>query len=40
MRGQSIGLRIPKPLLEEYSLKQDQEVTPIPEKKAIKIVSK
>jgi len=38
--GQSIGLRIPKPLLEEYSLKQNQEVTLIPEKNAIKIVSK
>ena len=38
--GQSIGLRIPKSLLKEYSLKKDQEVTLIPEKKAIKIMAK
>ena len=37
--GQSIGLRIPKDLLKEYKLKQNQEVILLPEKKAIKIIT-
>ena len=37
--GESLGIRIPKELAEQYSLKQNGEVTLIPEKKAIKIVA-
>ncbi len=37
--GLSLGLRIPKELVEKYKLKDDAEVAIIPEKDGIKIVS-
>ncbi|MDD5162640.1 MAG: AbrB/MazE/SpoVT family DNA-binding domain-containing protein [Candidatus ainarchaeum sp.] len=37
--GRSLGIRIPKELAEQHSLKQNGEVTLVPEKKAIKIVA-
>ncbi len=36
--GLSLGLRIPKELVERYKLKEEEEVAIIPEKKAIKII--
>ena len=36
--GMSLGLRIPKELAERYSLKNNEEVTIIPEDKGIKII--
>ena len=38
--GQSLGLRIPKQLVEKYNFKPDEEVSIIPEKGGIKIVHK
>lgn len=37
--GKSIGLRIPKELAEKYRLKDDGEVTIIPEKMGIRILA-
>lgn len=37
--GESFAMRIPKDLVERYNLKQNEEVTLVPEKKAIKIVA-
>lgn len=37
--GQSIGLRIPQELVKRYKLKFDKEVTIIPEKEGMKIIS-
>lgn len=37
--GESLAMRIPKELVEQYGLKQNEEVTLVPEKKAIKIIS-
>ena len=37
--GESIGLRIPKELAKEYGLEKDTEVSLIPEKKAIRIIT-
>ena len=37
--GESIALRIPKELAKSYGLKEDEEVSLIPEKKAIRIVA-
>ncbi|MBI2549529.1 AbrB/MazE/SpoVT family DNA-binding domain-containing protein [Candidatus Woesearchaeota archaeon] len=34
----SLGLRIPKELVEKYNLKNEEEVTIIPEEKSIRIV--
>ncbi|MFC1769055.1 AbrB/MazE/SpoVT family DNA-binding domain-containing protein [Nanoarchaeota archaeon] len=36
--GLSLGLRIPKELVERYKLKDDEEVTIIPEENGIKII--
>jgi len=36
--GTSLGLRIPKELVEKYNFKDDEEVTMIPEKEGIKII--
>jgi len=36
--GLSLGLRIPKELVERYRLKNEEEVTIIPEKKGIRII--
>lgn len=36
--GLSLGLRIPKELVQKYRLKNEEEVAIIPEKKSIKIV--
>ena len=36
--GLSLGLRIPKELVERYRLKNEEEVSVIPEKKGIRIV--
>ena len=36
--GLSLGLRIPKELVKKYNLKNEEEVTIIPEKKGIKII--
>ncbi len=38
--GESVGFRIPKELLKQYKLKENAEISLIPEKKAIKIVTK
>ncbi|HIH15963.1 MAG TPA: AbrB/MazE/SpoVT family DNA-binding domain-containing protein [Candidatus Diapherotrites archaeon] len=37
--GESLALRIPKALAQEYGLKKDGRVTLVPEKKAIKIIA-
>ncbi len=37
--GDSLAVRFPKELVKQYSLKQNGEVTLVPEKKAIKIIS-
>ena len=37
--GQSLGLRIPKELVEKYHFKNNEEIKIIPEKHGIKIVS-
>ncbi len=37
--GLSLGLRIPKELVERYHLKNEEEVAIIPEKKGIKILT-
>jgi hypothetical protein len=37
--GQSLGLRIPKALAAEYSLKANEEVTIIPEREGMRIVT-
>ena len=37
--GESLAMRIPKELAQKYGLKQNEEVTLIEEKKAIKIVA-
>ena len=37
--GDSLAMRIPKELTKKYNLKQDEEVTLVPEKNAIKIVA-
>ncbi len=37
--GLSLGLRIPKELVERYHLKNEEEVAIIPEKKGIKIIT-
>ena len=37
--GLSLGLRIPKELVEKYNLKDDKEVSIIPEKKGIRIMT-
>ncbi|MBU2100625.1 AbrB/MazE/SpoVT family DNA-binding domain-containing protein [Candidatus Micrarchaeota archaeon] len=37
--GESLAVRIPKPLTKKYSLKANTEVTLVPEKNAIKILS-
>lgn len=37
--GESLAMRIPKELVEKYGLKQNEEVTLVEEKKAIKIVA-
>ncbi|MBI3052006.1 AbrB/MazE/SpoVT family DNA-binding domain-containing protein [Candidatus Woesearchaeota archaeon] len=36
--GMSLGLRIPKELVKRYRLKDEEEVTMIPEKEGIKII--
>ena len=36
--GMSLGLRIPKALVEKYHFKDDEEVVIIPEKEGIKII--
>ena len=36
--GLSLGLRIPKELVEKYKLKEEKEVSIIPEKKSIRII--
>ena len=36
--GMSLGLRIPKELVQKYNFKDNEEVTIIPEKKGIKII--
>ena len=36
--GQSLGLRIPKEVARKYNLKDDREVTVIPEKEGIRIL--
>jgi hypothetical protein len=36
--GESLGIRIPKELTKKYNLKQNSEITLIPEKKSIKLV--
>ena len=36
--GLSLGLRIPKELVKKYNLKEEGEVSVIPEKKGIKII--
>lgn len=36
--GLSLGVRIPKDLAKEYNLKENKEITLIPEKKSIRIV--
>jgi len=36
--GLSLGLRIPKELVKKYNLREEREVSIIPEKKSIKIV--
>ncbi|MFH1255775.1 MAG: AbrB/MazE/SpoVT family DNA-binding domain-containing protein [Candidatus Diapherotrites archaeon] len=38
--GESIAIRIPKPLITQYGFKADDEVSLIPEKQAIKIVAR
>ncbi|HLC36763.1 MAG TPA: AbrB/MazE/SpoVT family DNA-binding domain-containing protein [archaeon] len=38
--GESIGIRIPKELIKKYKLKKNEEISLIPEKKAIKIIAK
>ncbi len=37
--GESLAIRMPKELVKQYSLKQNEDVTLIPDKKAIKIVA-
>ncbi|MFH1751397.1 MAG: AbrB/MazE/SpoVT family DNA-binding domain-containing protein [archaeon] len=37
--GESIAVRIPKELVKKYKLKKNKEVTLVPEKNAIKIIS-
>ncbi|MBN2067327.1 MAG: AbrB/MazE/SpoVT family DNA-binding domain-containing protein [Candidatus Diapherotrites archaeon] len=37
--GESLAMRIPKDLVEQYDLKQNEDVTLLPEKKGIKIVA-
>ncbi len=37
--GESFAVRIPKELVKQYELKQNEDVTLIPEKKGIKIVA-
>lgn len=37
--GESFALRIPKELVKQYELKQNEDVTLVPEKKGIKIVA-
>lgn len=37
--GESLAMRIPKELVKKYSLKQNEEVTLVPEKNAIKVVA-
>jgi len=37
--GESLAIRMPKELVKQYNLKQNEDVTLIPEKKAIKIVA-
>jgi len=37
--GLSLGLRIPKELVEKYGLKDNEEVAIIPEKKGIRIIT-
>ena len=37
--GLSLGLRIPKDLVKKYNLKSDNEVSIIPEKRGIKIIT-
>ena len=37
--GLSLGLRIPKELVERYKLKNDEKVSIIPEKKGIRIIA-
>ena len=37
--GESFAMRIPKELVKQYELKQNKDVTLIPEKKGIKIVA-
>ncbi|MFH1391159.1 MAG: AbrB/MazE/SpoVT family DNA-binding domain-containing protein [Candidatus Diapherotrites archaeon] len=37
--GESIAIRIPKEILKTYNLKENEKVTLIPEKKAIKIIT-
>jgi antitoxin component of MazEF toxin-antitoxin module len=36
--GMSLGLRIPKELVQKYNFKDEEEVTMIPEKEGIKII--
>ncbi|MBU0628943.1 MAG: AbrB/MazE/SpoVT family DNA-binding domain-containing protein [Nanoarchaeota archaeon] len=36
--GMSLGLRIPKELVQKYNFKNNEEVTMIPEKEGIKII--
>ena len=36
--GMSLGVRIPKELVEKYNFKDNEEVTMIPEKEGIKII--
>lgn len=36
--GMSLGLRIPKELVQRYNFKDEEEVTMIPEKEGIKII--
>lgn len=36
--GMSLGLRIPKELVEKYKFRDNEEVTMIPEKEGIKII--
>lgn len=37
--GESMGLRIPKELVKKYKLKENEELSLIPEEKAIKIMA-
>ncbi len=37
--GESIGIRIPKELVRQYNLKENDELSLIPEKKAIKLIA-